>query len=44
VAVLRNALQALLCGTLVMMLCLRTACGAEAPTEYQVKAVFVYNF
>src|ERR1700721_2428538 len=27
-----------------MMLCVRAACGAEAPTEYQVKAVFVYNF
>ena len=43
-AVLRNPLRALLCGALVMMLCLRAACGAEAPTEYQVKAVFVYNF
>jgi hypothetical protein len=26
------------------MVFLRGACGAEAPSEYQVKAVFVYNF
>jgi hypothetical protein len=37
-------LQALLYGTLGLALFLRGACGAEAPTEYQVKAVFVYNF
>ena len=43
-ALLRNARQALLCGTLAMMACLRAAGGAEVPTEYQVKAVFVYNF
>ena len=43
-AVLKNALRASLYGTLVMMLCLRTACGTEVATEYQVKAVFVYNF
>jgi len=44
VAILRRALQALLCGALWLTVFLRGACGAEAPTEYQVKAVFVYNF
>jgi hypothetical protein len=34
----------LLCGALGLTIFLRGACGAEAPTEYQVKAVFVYNF
>jgi len=43
-AILRRGLQALLCGTLCVTIFLRGACGAEAPTEYQVKAVFVYNF
>jgi YfiR/HmsC-like len=36
--------QALICGVLGMTVFLRVAGGAEAPTEYQVKAVFVYNF
>jgi hypothetical protein len=44
VAVLNKTLRALLCGTLGLMALLRGASGAEAPTEYQVKAVFVYNF
>jgi hypothetical protein len=44
VAILRKSLQALLCGALALTMFLRDACGAEAPTEYQVKAVFVYNF
>jgi hypothetical protein len=44
VAVLNKTLRASLCGTLALMALLRGACGAEAPTEYQVKAVFVYNF
>jgi hypothetical protein len=35
---------ALLCGTLGMTVPQRSACAAESPTEYQVKAVFVYNF
>ena len=43
-AVLNKTLRALFCGTLGLMALLRGACGAEAPTEYQVKAVFVYNF
>jgi len=44
VAILGRApLCALLCGALLAV-CLRGARGAEAPTEYQVKAVFVYNF
>jgi len=34
----------LLCGVLGVAIFLRAACGAEAPSEYQVKAVFVYNF
>jgi hypothetical protein len=44
VAVLNTILRALLCGTLGLTALLRGAYGAEAPTEYQVKAVFVYNF
>jgi len=44
VAVLNKTSRALFCGTLGLMALLRGACGAEAPTEYQVKAVFVYNF
>jgi hypothetical protein len=40
----KAALRGLLCGALGLAVFLRTACGAEAPTEYQVKAVFVYNF
>jgi uncharacterized protein DUF4154 len=44
VAVLRKGLQALLCGALGMTVFLGSVGGAEAPTEYQVKAVFVYNF
>jgi hypothetical protein len=44
VAVLSKVLQALLCGALGLTVFFRGACGAEAPTEYQVKAVFVYNF
>jgi hypothetical protein len=44
VAILRKSLQAVLCGVLGLSVFLRSAGGAEAPTEYQVKAVFVYNF
>jgi uncharacterized protein DUF4154 len=44
VAVLNKTLRALLCGALGLMALLPGARGAEAPTEYQVKAVFVYNF
>ena len=43
-AILRKTLQALLCGALALTIFLRGASGAEAPSEYQVKAVFVYNF
>ena len=43
-AVLKRILPALLCFALVLTACLRAARGAEAPSEYQVKAVFVYNF
>jgi hypothetical protein len=43
-AVLRKALLASLCSALGFMSLMRVACGAEAPTEYQVKAVFVFNF
>jgi hypothetical protein len=39
-----RTLQALLCCTLWLTVFLRDAGGAEAPTEYQVKAVFVFNF
>lgn len=42
-AVLRRSLSAWLCGALgLISFC--GADGAEAPTEYQVKAVFVFNF
>jgi hypothetical protein len=44
VAVLSKILRAWLFGTLGLMALLRGAYGAEAPTEYQVKAVFLYNF
>jgi YfiR/HmsC-like len=44
VAILRTALQAVLCGMLGLTVFIRGACGADAPTEYQVKAVFVFNF
>ncbi len=43
-AVLRRPLRALLWCTLVMMALVHEAYGAEEPTEYQVKAVFVFNF
>lgn len=43
-AVLGRTLQALLCAALCLTAFPRRACAAEAPTEYQVKAVFVYNF
>jgi YfiR/HmsC-like len=43
-AVLRRLLRALLWCTLATMAFAHEACGAEAPTEYQVKAVFVFNF
>lgn len=43
-AVLNKTLRAFFCGMLGLMALLRGAGGAEAPTEYQVKAVFVYNF
>jgi hypothetical protein len=44
VAILKKSLQAVLCGVLGLTVFFRGAGGAEAPTEYQVKAVFVYNF
>jgi hypothetical protein len=44
VAVLSKIVRAWLFGTLGLMVLVRGACGAEAPTEYQVKAVFLYNF
>ena len=34
----------MLCGTLALTGLCRGASGAEVPTEYQVKAVFVFNF
>ena len=43
-AVLRRTLLALLYGTVGIAVFVRSAAGAEAPTEYQVKAVFVFNF
>jgi hypothetical protein len=43
-AVLRKILLASLCSTLGLFSLMRVSCGAEAPTEYQVKAVFVFNF
>jgi len=44
VAVLSKTLRALLVCTLGVTVFLRGACAAETPTEYQVKAVFLYNF
>jgi hypothetical protein len=44
VAVLRRTVQALFCSTLGLWVFMPGAGGAEAPTEYQVKAVFLYNF
>jgi hypothetical protein len=43
-AILKRAPGALLLGALAIMAILREAGAAEAPTEYQVKAVFVFNF
>jgi hypothetical protein len=43
-AVLRKALLALLCSTLGLTALTRGSGAAEAPSEYQVKAVFVFNF
>jgi len=36
--------MALFLGALGLIVIMRSACGAEAPTEYQVKAVFLFNF
>jgi len=44
VAVLVKRLRALLCGTLSLTALLAMTGASDAPTEYQVKAVFVYNF
>jgi YfiR/HmsC-like len=44
VAILRKSLQILGCSALMLAVLLRGARGAEAPSEYQVKAVFVFNF
>jgi len=41
---IRKSLAGLFCGVLGLTMLLRSAGGAEAPTEYQVKAVFLYNF
>lgn len=43
-AVLGWARRACLRGALVLAVLTGSASGAEAPTEYQVKAVFVFNF
>jgi hypothetical protein len=43
-ALLTRTLQALLCCALGLAAVTRGAGAAEAPTEYQVKAVFVFNF
>ncbi len=43
-ALLKRTAYAWLCCTLGLVLLTRSVCGAEAPTEYQVKAVFVFNF
>jgi YfiR/HmsC-like len=40
----QKSLPGLLCGVLGLTVFMPGAGGAEAPTEYQVKAVFVYNF
>jgi hypothetical protein len=42
--ILRRPLRALLWCTLAMTALAYEVYGAEAPTEYQVKAVFVFNF
>jgi hypothetical protein len=44
VAILGKTLQALLCGTLGLTGLFGGVCSADVPTEYQVKAVFVFNF
>jgi len=44
VAVLGNMQRALIRGALGLMLLLGAASAAEAPTEFQVKAVFLFNF
>jgi hypothetical protein len=44
VALLRNTRRALLCGALGLTILCCGASGSEVPTEYQVKAVFVFNF
>jgi hypothetical protein len=44
VAILRKSLQVFGRSALILAVLLRGACGAEAPSEYQVKAVFVFNF
>jgi hypothetical protein len=36
--------MALFLSALGLSVFIRSACGAEAPTEYQVKAVFLFNF
>ena len=43
-AVLSKTLRASLCGTLGLTVWFGGVCGAQVPTEYQVKAVFVFNF
>ena len=43
-AVLGKTLCRLLCGMLCLGSLVQGVCAAEAPTEYQVKAVFVFNF
>jgi hypothetical protein len=42
--VLMRPLPALLCGALVVLALVRGAGAIESATEYQVKAVFLYNF
>jgi hypothetical protein len=44
VAVLTRNLSALILGAAWLAASMQLAHGAEGPTEYQVKAVFVYNF
>lgn len=43
-AVLGKNLSALILGTVGLAASILLAHGAEGPTEYQVKAVFIYNF
>jgi hypothetical protein len=43
-AVLGRSLRALLCGALVVLALARGAGAIESATEYQVKAVFLFNF